>query len=268
MSCGHCGAAIVGEIKKGKYVYYHCTEYRGACSDPYTREADLDAQFAAVLEGLRFDDEVLGWVRAALIESHMDASRHHEEAITRLETEHRKFQHRIDAIYIDKIDGVITPEFYDQKRTEWRAEQERCQRSIASHRNANDSYMQDGVRLLELASSAGRLFRQQVGAEKRRLLGFLVSNCTLAHGKITVTLKQPFDMIAGAAAATKSNEPAAGANVAGHPDSALRSKRTNGTSRHFTGPIAQRFGADFALGYRCGYAQQVRAVQDPTRRGA
>lgn len=213
MACERCGAAVVGEIKKGKYVYYHCTEHRGTCNDRYTREADLDDQFGIVLESLRFDDEVIGWIRSALIESHMDASRHHEEAIARLETEHRKLQHRIDAIYIDKLDGVVTPEFYDQKRTEWRAEQERCQRSIASHRYANDAYMQDGVRLLELASSAGRLFRKQSGAEKRRLLGFLVSNCTLADGKVIVTLKQPFDMIAEAAAEARATKPAAGSKT-------------------------------------------------------
>lgn len=218
IACGHCGSAIVGEIKKKKYVYYHCTEHRGTCSDPYTREADLDEQFASVLESLRFDDEVLGWVRAALIESHMDASRHHEEAIKRLEAEHLRFQHRVDAAYIDKIDGLISPEFFEQKRSEWRTEQERCQRSIASHRNANDTYMHDGVRLLELASSAGRLFRKQAGPEKRHLLGFLVSNCTLANGKITVTLKQPFDMIASAAGAKTSAVPAEGASAAGRPD--------------------------------------------------
>ena len=27
--CGHCGCAMIGEIKKGRYVYYHCTFYKG-----------------------------------------------------------------------------------------------------------------------------------------------------------------------------------------------------------------------------------------------
>jgi hypothetical protein len=70
------------------------------------------------------------------------------------------------------------------------------------HQQANDIYMHDGVRRLELAQSAGRLFRKPTGAEKRRLLGLLVSNCTLADGKAAVTLKQPFDMIAEAAGFT------------------------------------------------------------------
>ena len=29
--CGHCGCLFVGELKKRKYVYYHCTGNRGKC---------------------------------------------------------------------------------------------------------------------------------------------------------------------------------------------------------------------------------------------
>jgi hypothetical protein len=29
---------MVGELKKGRYVYYHCTGNRGRCGDPYVRE--------------------------------------------------------------------------------------------------------------------------------------------------------------------------------------------------------------------------------------
>jgi hypothetical protein len=38
ISCGHCGCSLVGEIKKGRYVYYHCTGYKGKCPEPYRRE--------------------------------------------------------------------------------------------------------------------------------------------------------------------------------------------------------------------------------------
>jgi hypothetical protein len=32
--CGHCGCSVVGEIKKRRYVYYHCTGYKGRCDEP------------------------------------------------------------------------------------------------------------------------------------------------------------------------------------------------------------------------------------------
>ena len=31
IECAHCGCALVGEIKKQRYVYYHCTGYAEKC---------------------------------------------------------------------------------------------------------------------------------------------------------------------------------------------------------------------------------------------
>lgn len=31
VSCGHCGCALTAEIKKGRYIYYHCKQYKGKC---------------------------------------------------------------------------------------------------------------------------------------------------------------------------------------------------------------------------------------------
>jgi hypothetical protein len=37
IACGHCGCSMVGEVKKDRYVYYHCTGYKGRCDEPYVR---------------------------------------------------------------------------------------------------------------------------------------------------------------------------------------------------------------------------------------
>ena len=63
--------------------------------------------------------------------------------------------------------------------------QDRCARAIEEHRVANRSYLDEGVRLLELAQNAHELFRKQEPREKRRLLGFVVSNCTGKGGEPT-----------------------------------------------------------------------------------
>jgi site-specific DNA recombinase len=73
IACAQCGCAVVGEIKKERYVYYHCTGYadkcRGnpaSCRRRYVREEVLEKQFTKLLGLLKFDDEVLEWVRDAL----------------------------------------------------------------------------------------------------------------------------------------------------------------------------------------------------------
>ena len=198
ISCGHCGCSLVGEIKKGRYVYYHCTGYKGKCPEPYTREEVLEQQFAEVLKGIALDDEVATWVAEALRHSHTDAKQHHDEAIARLQTEYNRLQSRIDAMYLDKLDGRIDTAYFDRKASEWRVEQDRLLKSIKDHQGANQTYLQEGIQLLQLAQRAHTLFQKQEPGEKRRLLKFLVSNCSWKGGQLTAVYRQPFDMLVNA----------------------------------------------------------------------
>ena len=214
IACGHCGCALVGEIKKGRYVYYHCTGHKGKCPEPYTREEVLSGQFADVLKGLTFDDEILGWLREALRESHGDEKRFHEEAIARLLADYDRFQNRLDAMYVDKLDGKVDEAFFDRKAGEWRSEQDRLLRAVEEHQSANRTYLDEGVQLLELAGRAYELFVKQEPREQRRLLDFLLSNCTWKDNQLSVTYRQPFDLIADASKSLK-RETAAGVDTDG-----------------------------------------------------
>jgi site-specific DNA recombinase len=79
---------------------------------------------------------------------------------------------------------------------QWREEQNRCQREIERHQNADKSYLDEGVALLELARNAQRLFAKQTPREKRRLLNFVLSNCTWEGGEVVATFRQPFELLA------------------------------------------------------------------------
>ncbi len=203
ISCKKCGCAVVGEIKKERYVYYHCTAYaekcKGnprACKKHYVREEVLERHFTDLLGRLVFDQKVLDWVREALLASHADLRKEHEEAVKRLQAGYQRLQNRIEGMYVDKLDGRVSAAFYDQKCQEWRQEQSRCLQEIELHQSADTSCMADGVRLLELAHNAQRLFAKQGPREKRRLLSFMLSNCTWSDGQIEANFRQPFDMIA------------------------------------------------------------------------
>jgi len=186
---------MVGETKKGRYVYYHCTGYRGKCPEPYAREEVIERQFAELLKGLRLEPDVLAWVTKALRESQRDEKRFHEQALARLQAEYAQLDKRLEEMYLDKLDGRVSAAFYDRKSAEWRAEQERLQAAIEDHRQANRTYIDAGVRLLELASRARELFLKQGPAEKRRLLQFVVSNSTWRDRRLSISYRPPFDLI-------------------------------------------------------------------------
>ncbi len=88
---------MVAEIKKGNYVYYHCTGSKGKCDEPYVREEALKEQLAELLGELRLDGSVLEQVTRALREAHGDEKRVHDCAMAELGRQHGQLQERIDS---------------------------------------------------------------------------------------------------------------------------------------------------------------------------
>ena len=202
----------MGEVKKKKCVYYHCTGYKGKCGEPYTKEGVLEEKFADLLKNLEMDEEVLEWVSEALMLSHQDEQKHHDEAVQGLQSEYNRLQVRVDSMYVDKLDGVVDADFFQRKSAEWRSEQDRILQSIEEHHSANQNYLTEGVQLLELVGRAHNLFQKQEPREKRRLLNFVLSNCIWKDGDMAVEYCQPFDIISGTATKARNEEGVRGAS--------------------------------------------------------
>jgi site-specific DNA recombinase len=195
MKCGHCGCAMVGEIKKRKYVYYHCTGFKGKCGEPYVREEVLEEKFAALLGRLRLDDEVFDLIRRALKESEEERTRDQKEARARIQAEHDRLQDRMMAMYVDKLDGKITENFYTRLQATWRDERKRCLADLARFDDADDSQFEAGLTILRLGQEAAEALKTGSPTQKRNLLNYVLSNCTWANGELTADFNEPFDLL-------------------------------------------------------------------------
>ena len=185
--------------RKKRYIYYHCTGYRGKCPEPYTREEVLEAQFATLLHDLTFDADVMVWLAEALHQTRADDQAQNAAEIKRLQTDSARIARRIEDMYLDKLDGRVGADFYDLKAAEWRREMIRLGARIEERQATARTYLPEGVRLIELARRAPDLFETQAPHEKRRLLNFLLSNCSWKDGALHAEFRQPFDMLAVAA---------------------------------------------------------------------
>ena len=200
LTCGHCGYSLVGEIKKGKYVYYRCRALRGTCTMAYVPQEEIERDFERVLRMIVIDEEVAGWVATALRQSHSDQKRFREPEIKKLNAEHERIQKARDTLYEDRIERRIDLPFFERKSQQWRDEQSAIRRDIERHQTATESFMEAGVRIVELAQKLHSMFVNQPAHEKRRLLDFVVSNCSWKDGLLTPTFRQPFDILAVAVA--------------------------------------------------------------------
>jgi hypothetical protein len=70
-------------------------------------------------------------------------------------------------MYMDKLDGRIDNEFFDRQAIAWRTEQVHILRNIETHVAANQSYIEEGIKLMALARRAHELFENQPANEKR-----------------------------------------------------------------------------------------------------
>jgi len=194
--CGKCGCLVTAEIKKGRYVYYHCTKSKAPCDELYYREEDLAPQFDSVVKGITIDPAIKDWLIEALKESHRDETAFHQETLARLQGELKKIKNRLDHLYLDKVDGRVPERFWLEKSAEWQADQDRILDQIRVHQRADRRYYEDGFKLLELASRAYDLYAKQPAEQKNRFLKVLLSNCTLESGTVRPVYRKPFDLFA------------------------------------------------------------------------
>jgi site-specific DNA recombinase len=212
--CGTCGCAMTGDIKKGKYVYYRCTGYKGKCPNRYVKEEELTRQFWASLEAIRLDPEIHSLLIRALKESQADESSFHHEETAKLEAERQTLESRLEALYLDKLDRVITPEFFQAKSQEWNRTLDTVKSKLDKHRQAHGNYMEDGARLLDLSQQAAEIYRRLEMAEKKRILHLVLANSIWLNAQLIPKYRQPFETLALMKAQTGPGEDFSGEKAA------------------------------------------------------
>jgi len=85
LTCAKCGCSITAEMKKGKYVYYHCTNFRGECDNTYIRQEVLADRLADVIRPIQISAEVADDIAKAIRSSGQDAERSRTEALRQLD---------------------------------------------------------------------------------------------------------------------------------------------------------------------------------------
>lgn len=196
LTCGVCGCSVTPQLQKQKYVYYHCSQGRGECKSKYVREETLSDQFSEALKRLQISDETLNWIIPILKSSHREEIEFHEARVNELRDRYDKLSKKIELIYEDKLDNKIPEELWFKKHEEYKAEINRIDEQLQQHKQGNFDYIESGIQILELAKNAYRLYIQKNTLEQRRLLNFVLSNCSLTNGKIEYTYNEPFDLIA------------------------------------------------------------------------
>lgn len=198
--CGQCPEqrSIVFEIKKGRFIYGHCTGVRkpGMCPDSeYVRFEECERQFLEALRAVQLSPEIAEFILAELAMDSADEATAKVTQLALIKQEIGRLKSRIDQAYTDRTDGKITEEFWARKNTEWHLEKVSLEEKAKSFEASGPaSYLPTARKVLELSKRLENLYFSGEPHEKRELIDSVCSNLFLRGKKIAFTYRKPFDL--------------------------------------------------------------------------
>ena len=193
--CDKCGCMVTPEKAKDKYVYYHCTQYKGKHNAEWLREEEITGQYGQLFKKLQMPQEVLEEIVDSLKSVHQGKSEFREEQLKKLTEEKDRNAKRIENMYMDRLDGRITADGYDKMYKGFREKIDGIDSKLSNLQKAEDDYYLTSKYLLELTQKAYNLFVSSEIEEKRQILKLILQNSVLDGRLVKYSLLKPFDTI-------------------------------------------------------------------------
>lgn len=193
--CAKCGCTATPELKKGQYVYYSCSNYKGGCKRKWVREERLLEPIKEVFRNIQLPQDRVNKVVAALKELNETKNQFHDKAVSQLQAEYNKIQQNTDRLLDLLVDNSITREIYDKKLNEYKEKQYEINIQMEEYTRADQNYHIAASTVFSLANRALEIFESSEVDEKRQLLNFLLQNCRLQDEKLLFELRSPFNFI-------------------------------------------------------------------------
>ena len=196
ITCEDCGCKVTFEKKKSQYVYGHCTQYRRKHGAAYVPEDEFTKQLLEVFKSIAMPQNAYEEVTTTLTQEHEAKMQTKAEAISRLDAEIEKYSKRIERIYDDYIDDLITKETYERKHQEFLKAQKKLDRERTTFELIHDEQFDAASHLLRLSRNAPNIFKKANFEQKRALVNMVLSNLRLKGNLLRWELKKPYDTMA------------------------------------------------------------------------
>ncbi len=194
--CKNCGCLYSPEIKKGRFIYYSCTNAKGTCKREYIPEEVL---LKPVYDVLKAFEGIAEKTQARLVEKLRKLNEfeveYHNKEIKRIRAEYDHVQKRTQVLLDMRLDLSITKDDYDKKLQELKDKQHLLNIELEEHTTADHEYHIHLSTVLNLSRRVKKIFDGSEVNEKRALIKFLIQNPFVNGRKLDFELRKPFDTV-------------------------------------------------------------------------
>ena len=202
LKCASCGCQLTATKKKGRLVYYYCTNGKGVCSEhkAYLKEEYLSEALGQVFDSLLFDEKLIELVYKAKLQEQKEASSYLEKAISGLRSRLISLENRKTALLDAYLDKVVSEGDFKARNSllandivEVKKEIEELKTRI----DKGDRTTLERIKNLFLAPKyMQKEFLKAKPEKQKEILDSLLWNAEIKNKKIAnIKYKQPFDRL-------------------------------------------------------------------------
>jgi len=198
IKCGYCGCRLTAELKKGRYIYYHCTGKRGGnCIKDYIRQDQIDEVFKDLMERIAraVPSDIIEEIKKSIKEMQKVKAEYEENSRDEIIKQINVLKTRIDNLYTDKLDGRISNEFLEEKNIKWHEELDKLVNKLSGMNKTSEIFYEGSNLLLNFCEKAPLLFLEAKPERKRQILKLIGSNFIYKDKKLSVELSSVFDAL-------------------------------------------------------------------------
>ncbi len=202
LTCDNCGCAITAEIKKERYIYYHCTNGKGICDQRSfnANEDKLHEQIFNDMQKLSISQKMIDIVYKAALEELEQSGEYHNHALETAQKALESLTARKSRLVDTFTNGDIDEALYRQKLTEIDNESMNLRTQITALEK-DDQNPRTTIELIynqfKRGNTMANRYKEASPAEKRTILSEALSNSTLLNRNIvSLQYKSPYDVFA------------------------------------------------------------------------
>lgn len=202
ITCKKCDCAITAELKKQKYIYYHCTNGKGVCDQKSynTNEKDIHEFIIEDMKKLKINQKIVDLAYKAKLEELEQSGEFHNHSLDTARKALESLLQRKSRLVDTFTNGDIDESLYQEKLTNIDNEKVNLEKQIQEiEQNSTDPYTT--IELVYNRFKQGYTMSERYNdaspEEKRIILSEALSNSTLLNRNIVdLQYKSPYDLFA------------------------------------------------------------------------
>lgn len=196
LTCQDCGCLMTPEIKKGKFIYYSCTNAKGNCQRVYVPEKTL---LKPIYEDFEAFSRIPRAVQERIVSELRKLNEHevefHQKEVGRIQGEYARLQGKLDRLMDLLLDQSITKDEHDKKLQQLKDQQYRISVELDEYTKADHQYHIHVSTVINLSRNMKEIFESSELLEKRAILNYLLQNPTVSGKTLHYTLRNPFNTV-------------------------------------------------------------------------